>query len=94
MFFQAHLQPCETIYTTLDQSRIGGILARIEKSVEINVPPEKIWPIIKWENVPQWFETVKKVEWTSKEQNTVGSTFHVIQEAAGAKMEAEITRIW
>jgi len=70
-------------------------LARIEKSIEINVPPEKIWPIIKWENVPQWFETVKKVEWTSKEQNTVGSTFHVIQEAAGSKMEAddEITEV-
>jgi uncharacterized membrane protein len=70
-------------------------LARIEKSIEINVPPEKIWPIVKWENVPQWFDTVKKVEWTSKEHNTVGSTFHVVQEAGGAKMEAddEITEV-
>jgi uncharacterized membrane protein len=73
----------------------GDILTRIEKSIEINVSPEKIWPIVRWENVPEWFDTVKKVEWTSKEHNKVGSTFHAISEAAGAKMEydAEITEV-
>jgi uncharacterized membrane protein len=70
-------------------------LTRIEKSIEINVLPEKIWPIVRWENVPEWFDTVKKVEWTSKEHNKVGATFHAIGEAAGAKMEydAEITEV-
>jgi uncharacterized membrane protein len=77
------------------QSIGGDILTRIDKSIEINVSPEKIWPIIRWENVPEWFDTVKKVEWTSQEHNKVGSTFHVMQEAAGAKMESdnEITEV-
>jgi coenzyme Q-binding protein COQ10 len=78
----------------LKTSRIGGeILTRIEKPIEINAPPEKIWPIVEWEKLPEWFETVKKVEWTSKEKNKVGATLHMKAEAAGTKAEydAEIT---
>jgi hypothetical protein len=70
-------------------------LTRIEKPIEINVPPEKIWPIVRWEKVPEWYDTVKKVEWTCKEHNKVGSTFHAMNEVAGSKMgyDAEITEV-
>ena len=68
----------------------GDVLTRIEKSIEINVPPEKIWPLITWENVPKIFESVKKIEWTSKEHNKVGATLHITTEVAGVKGESEV----
>ena len=70
-------------------------MTRVEKSIEINLPPEKIWPLVKWENVPQWFDSVKKVEWTSKEHDKIGATLHVKNEIAGIKAEndVEITEI-
>jgi uncharacterized membrane protein len=70
-------------------------LTRIEKSIEINASPEKIWPMITWDRMPEWFESTKKVEWTSKEKNKVGSTVHITGEAAGTKAEwdGEITEV-
>lgn len=64
-------------------------MARIEKSIEINAPPEKVWSFINWDNVPNLYESVKKVEWTSKEHNQVGATLHFTSEFAGVKGEAD-----
>lgn len=70
-------------------------MTRIEKSIEIKAPPEKIWPIIQPDKLPAWHAEIKKVEWTSKDKNKVGSTYHMAAEAAGTKAESdqEITEV-
>ena len=70
-------------------------MARIEKSVEINASPEKIWPLIQPEKMPEWYKPFKRVEWTSKEKYKEGSTFHFVTEFSGMKAEsdAEMTSV-
>ena len=62
-------------------------MSRVEKSIEINATPEKINSTMKWERFPEWFDSFKKVEWTSKEKEKVGSTLHITSEVAGMKAE-------
>ena len=64
-------------------------MARIEKSIEINASAEKIWPIVRWDKVPEWMDIIKKVEYTSKQKDRVGATAHWIGEAGGVKSEWE-----
>jgi uncharacterized membrane protein len=68
-------------------------MARIEKSVEINASPREVWQLITWDRVPEWYDSIKKVEWTSKGKMEVGATVRVLSEIAGVKGEwdAEIT---
>ena len=68
-------------------------MARIEKTVEINAPPEKIWPYIQPEKMVEWYKPFKKIEWTSAEKGREGSTFHIVSEFSGMKAEsdAEVT---
>ncbi|MGA3192996.1 MAG: SRPBCC family protein [Candidatus Bathyarchaeia archaeon] len=68
-------------------------MAKIEKSIEIKASPEKVWPMVLWDRIPEWYDDFKKVQYTSKEKHKVGSTVHVIAETAGMKAEwdAEIT---
>jgi len=62
-------------------------LTRIEKSIEINAPPAKIWPYFYWENCPEWYGAFKKVEHTSKVIHAPGETVHISGEVAGMKAE-------
>jgi uncharacterized membrane protein len=68
-------------------------LTIIEKSLEIDAPADKIWPLIEWEKVPEWFTLFKDAEPTSQEQNKVGSKLHVTSEAADVQssMDVEVT---
>jgi len=68
-------------------------MARVENSIEINASPERIWSLVNWDRVPEWYESIKKVEWTSKGKMEVGATVHVLSDIAGVKGEwdAEIT---
>ena len=68
-------------------------MARVEKSIEINAPPEKVFSLISWDKVPEYYDSIKKVEWTSEPKMKVGATVHVHSEIAGTKAEwdAEIT---
>lgn len=69
-------------------------MARLEKSIEIDASPEKIWSLVNWDRVPEWYESIKKVEWkTAKGKMDVGATVHAWSETAGVKSEfdAEIT---
>jgi uncharacterized membrane protein len=68
-------------------------MARIEKSVKINASPTGVWQLITWDRVPEWYDSIRKVEWTSKGKMEVGATVHVLSEIAGVKGEwdAEIT---
>lgn len=60
-----------------------------EKSIEINAPPEKIWPLIQWDRTPEWYPDWKKVEVTSKDKHKVGETVHIYVEAGGMKTELD-----
>jgi uncharacterized membrane protein len=68
-------------------------LTRIEKSIEIRVPPEKVWEMLALDRWPEWMDTMKKAEYTSEDKNVVGATAHAISGVAGVKDEydAEIT---
>ena len=69
-------------------------MARVEKSIEIDASPEKIWSLINWDRVPEWYDSIKKVEWTTtKGKMGVGTAVHVWSETAGVKGEfdTEIT---
>ena len=68
-------------------------MAKIEKSIEISAPLDKVFSLISWDRVPEYYDSIKKVEWTSKPKMEVGATVHVFSEIAGAKGEwdAEIT---
>lgn len=73
---------------------VGGIVtARIESSIEISASPQNVWSLITWDRVPEWYNTIKKVTWTSKGRMEVGATVHVLSDIAGVKGEwdAEIT---
>lgn len=62
-------------------------MAKIERSVEVNASPEKIWKLMSWEKIPEWYTAFKKVVHTSKEKDVVGETVHINGEVAGAKAE-------
>jgi uncharacterized membrane protein len=68
-------------------------LARIEESIEINATPQRIWPIVRWNKVPEWMSIIKRVEYTSEETERVGATAHWIAEAEGVESawDAETT---
>ena len=55
-------------------------MTRIEESIEINAPPEKVWKMIAHERLPEWFDLFKKVELTSKEDDKLGATHHMTSE--------------
>jgi uncharacterized membrane protein len=60
-------------------------LGRINRSIEIKARPEKIWPIVFWDRVPEWFDIIKKAEQTSKIRDGLGASAHVLAEAGGIK---------
>ena len=62
-------------------------MARIEESIEIKASPQRIWPVVRWDRVPEWMDIIKKVEYTSKKKDAVGATAHWIGEAGGVKSE-------
>ncbi len=68
-------------------------MTRIEKSIEINASLAKVFSLIRWDKVPEYYDSIKKVEWLSEPKMKVGATVHVLSEIAGAKGEwdAEIT---
>ncbi len=50
---------------------------RIERSIEIAAPPEKVWSfLIEPEKIMQWFTLLKKFEYTSEQSSGVGTTFY------------------
>ena len=70
-------------------------MTRIENSIEIDASPEKIWPMIQWDKMPEWLDSCKKAVWTSKDKYKVGSTLQVRSELGGMKgeMDVEMTEV-
>jgi uncharacterized membrane protein len=63
-------------------------LARIEKSIVIRAPPEKVFALLDdVERMVEWMDTIKEVKVTSKQRAGVGTTYHFIADAGGTRAE-------
>ncbi len=84
----------EELRKQLNAVRIELIRARghkIEKSVEINASPEKVFALLTdREEVPKWNKLIKEAIVTSKQPTGIGSTVHYVGEAGGARGEWDI----
>ncbi len=66
-------------------------MTRVEWSIEIKAPPEKVWPLHFWDRVPEWNDMVKEAKPTSEKRGEVGATYHVVAE--DREYDVEITEI-
>jgi len=76
-------------------------VARIEKSIEIKAPPEKVWEILALDRFQEWSEeyrkSLKSMEYTSEVQTPedkfrVGTSAHVNMKGMGmGEMDFEIS---
>ena len=61
---------------------------KVQRSIEIVVPPEKIWPfLVEPEKILKWCITLRKFEHTSEQQSGVGTPFYFEEKAAGRLMK-------
>ncbi len=66
---------------------------RIEKSIEIGAPPEKIWPFFtEPEKILKWCITFKKFEFTGEQRSGVGTPLYIEEEVGPLmKLNFEVT---
>lgn len=65
---------------------------KVEQSIEIAVPPEKVWPfLVEPEKILKWCITFKKFEYTGKQRSSVGTAFYVEEKAGGPLMKLNFT---
>jgi uncharacterized protein YndB with AHSA1/START domain len=61
---------------------------RVQRSIEIAVPPEKIWPfLIEPDKILKWFYLLQKFEYTSEQRSGVGTPFYYEEKSAGRLMK-------
>ena len=59
---------------------------RVERSIEIVAPPEKIWPfLVEPEKIMQWFTLLRKFEYTGEQKSGVGTPFYY-EEKSGPQL--------
>lgn len=57
---------------------------RVERSINIAAPPEKIWPfLIEPEKVLQWCVTFRKFEYSGKQRSGAGTAIYIEEKAGG-----------
>jgi len=50
---------------------------KLQRSIEIAAPPQKIWPhLVEPEKIMKWFTLLKKFEYTGEKCSGVGATFY------------------
>jgi uncharacterized protein YndB with AHSA1/START domain len=67
---------------------------KIEKTIEIAAPPERIWPyFVEPEKILQWSITFKEFRFTGEQQRGVGTPLFIEEKASGPlmKMDFEVT---
>jgi len=69
-------------------------LGRIEKSIEIRAPPEKVWEMLAFDKAMEWMEGWKSVRYTSEVRTSedkyrVGATAHIAE--TDDEFDAEVT---
>ena len=61
---------------------------RVQQSVEISAPPEKVWPfLVEPEKILTWWTTLEKFEPVGERRNGVGAAFYVEERAGGPLMK-------
>ena len=60
-------------------------MGRVEKSIEIRAPREKVWEMLAFDRFPEWMDSMKSVAYTSEVRTSedkyrVGASAHVIAE--------------
>jgi len=61
---------------------------KVQKSIEANVPVNKVWPyFVEPEKIMQWCITFKKVEYTSDQHGGVGTPIYIEEQAGGPLMK-------
>lgn len=61
---------------------------KVEKSIEIAAPPDKIWPfLVEPEKILKWCITFLKFEYTGEQRSGVGTTFYLEEKAGGPLMK-------
>ena len=57
---------------------------KVQRSIEIAAPPEKIWPfLIEPEKIMKWFTLLQKFEYTGEQRSGVGTTFYYEEKSSG-----------
>jgi len=65
---------------------------KIQRSVEIAAPPEKIWPfMVEPEKILKWVITFQKFEYTTEQHSGVGTPFYAEEKAGGPLMKIHFT---
>jgi uncharacterized membrane protein len=63
-------------------------LARIEKSIEIKAPIEKVWAFLTdFEKYPSFMKGVKKIEYLTEKHSGIGVKTHWVMESSGQEIE-------
>ena len=71
-------------------------MTRIEKSIEIRVPPEKVWELLAFDRNPEWMgDMTTSAEYTSEvrtpeDKHKIGATAHT-RTHSGMESDLEIT---
>jgi uncharacterized protein YndB with AHSA1/START domain len=61
---------------------------KVQRSIEIKAPPEKIWPwLIEPEKIMKWFTLLRKFEYTSEQRGGPGTTFYYEEKSGGQLMK-------
>ena len=59
---------------------------RIQRSIEITAPPDKIWPLlVEPVKIMKWFNLLRKFEYTGEQRSGVGATFYY-EEKSGPQL--------
>ena len=61
---------------------------KVQKSIEIAAPPDKIWPfLVEPAKILKWCITFLKFEYTGEQRSGVGATFYLEEKAGGPLMK-------
>ena len=57
---------------------------KVQRSVEIAAPPEKVWPLlVEPDKILQWFTLLRKFEYTGDKRSGVDTTFYYEEKTSG-----------
>jgi uncharacterized protein YndB with AHSA1/START domain len=61
---------------------------KVQRSVEIAAPPEKVWPwLTEPDKIMKWFTLLLKFEYTGEKRGGVGTTFYYEEKSGGQLMK-------
>jgi uncharacterized protein YndB with AHSA1/START domain len=61
---------------------------KVQRSIEIAAPPEKIWPFLtEPEKIMKWFNLLRKFEYTGDKRSGPGTTFYYEEKSSGQLMK-------